>query len=469
MGRLDGAYRRLPVGAQHMAVSLYGLYWRRLRFGPGYSASVREYASREHWSDAEWRAWTQGRSAQILSIAAQDVPFYRDTWTSAERRAAMAGRLDDLPLLEKQPLRDDPRAFLRGGTYPRRPLVFHTSGSTGTPIATVWTALEMRRSMAVREVRSAGWAGVSFSLPRATFSGRMVVPEPNSPGPFHRFNLAERQVYFSAFHLRPETARAYVRALRRHRIQWLTGYAVSSYLLAREILDQHLDVPPLRAVITTSEKLTERMRSTIEEAFGCRAYEEYSTVENVLFASECEHGRLHVSPDIGLVEILRPDGSACEPGEAGEVVATCLLRELQPLVRFRLGDIAMWDEAPCPCGRNMPVIREVLGRIEDVVVGRDGRRMVRFHGLFIDQPRVREGQVVQETIDRIRVRVVPAAGFGQPDVDDIAGRVRQRLGPDIDVIVEPVSRIPRTAAGKFPAVVSLLRNRDGAAERTGLE
>jgi phenylacetate-CoA ligase len=104
----------------------------------------------------------------------------------------------------------------------------------------------------------------------------------------------------------------------------------------------------------------------------------------------------------------------------------------------------------------MPVLKEVVGRVEDVVVGPDGRQMVRFHGIFTNQPHVREGQIIQDRVDRIRVRVVPTAGFGAADEHDITSRVRQRLGEQVDVVVETTDYIPRTAAGKFKAVVSLL-------------
>ena len=150
----------------------------------------------------------------------------------------------------------------------------------------------------------------------------------------------------------------------------------------------------------------------------------------------------------------------CEPGEVGEVVGTSLLREYQPFIRYRLGDFAAWDPEPCPCGRAMPVIKEVVGRVEDVVVGPDGRQMVRFGGVFSNQPHVREGQIIQETLDRIRVKIVAANEFGPADVQDIIGRVQQRLGPETEVIVETVDRIPRNKAGKFQAVVSLLSDID---------
>jgi phenylacetate-CoA ligase len=451
----DKLYKHLPVWAQNWSVTAYGLYWHWLRFGPGYADLVAGYRLRERFSAAAWKQWQQQQLSIVLAIAADHIPHYQAGWSGEQKRSARLGRLEDLPLLSKDPVRVAPDSFVRQDRKPRY-WRFHTSGSTGTPICTIWTPREIRDSLAVREARSANWAGVSFRLPRATFSGRMVEPRPDSPGPFHRFNRIERQVYFSPFHLRPDTAHQYVSALRQHGTKWMTGYAVSYYLLARMILEQRLTVPRLQAVVTTSEKLTPAMRTVMEQAYGCRVFEEYSTVENALFASECPAGRLHVSPDVAVVEILRPDGTPCDPGEPGEVVTTSLTRSHQILVRYRLGDIATWDSERCPCGLEMPVLKEVVGRIEDVVVGPDGRQMVRFHGIFANQPNIREGQIVQEELSRIRVKVLPTAAFGEADVQEITARMRQRLGPEVRVIVEPVLEIPRTRAGKFQAVVSLL-------------
>jgi len=456
LGKLNTVYAKLPTLTQHLAVSTYGLYWNWLRFGSGYKRFEKEYVEREKWSEQEWKRWQLHRLQTLLPLAANHVPYYRDTWTPEEKRAAQNGQLEALPLLEKTPLRKFPKLFLREDMHPRPCLTFHTSGSTGTPIESIWTVQEVRNSLALREVRSARWAGVSFKMPRATFSGRMVEPEPDSSGPYYRFNLFERQVYFSPFHLRPDTAYFYVEALRRHNIQWMTGYAVSYYLLAKFILEQGLDVPKIKSIITTSEKVTPTMRRVMEKAYGARVFEEYSTVENVVFASECEYGCLHVSPDAGVVEILRPDGIPCDLGEVGEVVATCLMRDYHPLIRFRLGDLAAWDPDPCPCNRAMPVLREVVGRVEDVVIGLDGRQMVRFHGIFVNQPHVIEGQIIQESLNLVRVKVVPTKEFSPHDIQDIIDRMHQRLGSRVEILVETVQHIPRTPAGKFRAVVSML-------------
>lgn len=455
---LDSIYKKLPTIAQHAAVSIYGLYWRQLRFGSGYRKFVEKYSERELYTNTQWEEWQSNCLRSILPLCSNHVPYYRENWSNSQVRAAVDGDLTALPLLEKEPIRSAPKSFLREDMHPLRPQIFLTSGTTGTPISSYYTISELRQSLALREVRSARWAGVSFALPRATFSGRLVEPNPDSKGPFYRYNAAEKQAYLSAFHLRPDTANQYVDALHRHNIQWGTGYAVSFYILGRFILDNNIPAPNLKAIITTSEKLTPEMRMVIEEAFGCKIFEEYSTVENAIFASECEQGRLHVSPDVSVVEILHPDGTPCKSGEPGEVVVTTLSRTYQPLIRFRLGDVAMWDAEPCPCGRQMPIIKEVVGRIEDIIVGPDSREMVRFHGVFTNQPNILEGQIIQESLEEIQVKVVTLDGFGKPDIDDIISRVKTRIGENVNVTVVPVKEISRTKAGKFQAVISRIRS-----------
>jgi FKBP-type peptidyl-prolyl cis-trans isomerase 2 len=75
----------------------------------------------------------------------------------------------------------------------------------------------------------------------------------------------------------------------------------------------------------------------------------------------------------------------------------------------------------------------------------------------VDQPHVVEGQIIQEDLHRFTVKVVPTAGFGQEDVQEIQQRMLQRLGLGVEVSVETVSEIERTTSGKFQAVISRVK------------
>jgi phenylacetate-CoA ligase len=362
-------------------------------------------------------------------------------------------------MLEKDVVRAAPDAFCIDGVPPHGAVVCPTSGSTGTPVRVYFTNADFRRAMALREARSCQPAGVSFRDPRATFSGRLVVPDSRSTGPFYRFNAIERQVYFSAFHLSPQTAAAYVEPLRRHAIVWGTGYTHAWEQLATFMLEKGIEPPStLRAIITTSEKLTDQGRRTIERAFGCGVFQEYGTVEDALFASARRDGRLYLSPDAGIVELRRSDGTIVgeDSTDEGETITTAFTRRSQLFIRYRLGDVARWDPRPSEDGVAMPVLGEVVGRVEDVVEGPDGRRTVRFHGVFTELAGVREAQVIQEARDRLRIKVVPSPAYSSATADEIVSRVHARLTSAMHVIVEPVDEIERTAAGKFKAVVNAM-------------
>jgi len=445
---------------QNVWMSAYGWRLRRLRLGGQFAAECQAFRARENFSRDAWNAYTQERLRDLLLLAFTRVPHYQRIWkgvvTLAQLERFTTRDLSALPPLEKSVARDDPHSLLLDGKPRREHRVLHTSGSTGAPIATYWLPEELQRSRALRETRSCAFAGVSYQMPRATFGGRMIEPDPESTGPFHRFNWAERQVYLSAFHLRPDTAPAYLSALRQHKVRWLTGYCNSIYQLARMAVDQSLEAPSLEAVITTSEKLTPEMRVVIEKAFSTRVFEEYGAVEDVFFASENSEGHKLISPDAGLLEVVDDEFQPCVPGVEGEVLATGFIRPSQPMIRYRIGDWASLEEATSENRRQMPVLREVFGRIEDTVYGPDGRRMVRFHGIFVDQPHVAEGQIIQKSLQHIHVRVVPRPGFGESDKREIVQRLQQRLTSQMRVTVEPVSVIDRTRAGKFKAVVSEL-------------
>jgi len=230
------------------------------------------------------------------------------------------------------------------------------------------------------------------------------------------------------------------------------GYPSALQTVARYALDT--DDLPARAdaVFTVSETLTTQARRAIEEAWRCKVYDRYGAVEGCILATECSAGRLHVSPEIGVVEIIGSDGKPAKPGELGQVVATGLQNTLQPLIRYQIGDVARWaSDQDCPCGRQMPILEGVDGRVEDMCYTVHGE-FLRFDTVFKDIANIREAQVVQRTLDEFAIRVVPADGFSAADAEHMQRNMRLHVG-NVRVEVELVDHISRTAAGKFKAVV----------------
>jgi phenylacetate-CoA ligase len=117
--------------------------------------------------------------------------------------------------------------------------------------------------------------------------------------------------------------------------------------------------------------------------------------------------------------------------------------------------------APCPCGRSLPRLSSIEGRLDDMVLTPDGARVGRLDPVFKADLAVREAQIVQERIDLLRVRVVPAPGWCDRDRGVIVDRLQDRVGRRMDVLVEEVSALERTPAGKLLGVVSRLPRTSG--------
>ena len=463
MGLADKLYRGLPVQAQNLMVSLYGVYWKRRRFGGAFKQELENFRTRNNWTAAEWGAYQQEALRHLLVYSFDRVPFYHEKYTKAgikrsELEFWTIARMNELPCLEKEELRKfgDTTLLAEGkekGTF------YSSSGSTGTPTKIFYSTQFHQAWSAAFEVRIREWAGVDRFTPRGMIGGRRVVKEGNAKGPFYRYNSSEKQTYFSAYHIGPRTVEDYLSGMIKGQVQYMTGYAMANYFLAQEIEKAGLTAPKMKAVITSSEKLSQEMRDTFRRVYRCATYDSYSGVEACGLISETPDGILVNSPDVGILEVVDSAGQQVRAGESGEVISTGLLNFDQPLIRYRIGDrVTLGGANERPSDISMPVVAQIDGRVEDRVVGPDGRSMVRFHGIFVDQEGLVASQVVQESLCKIILRLVVDDSFQKEKSERVMiQRLHSQLGPELEVDFEYLEELPRTRSGKIKAVVSKIR------------
>jgi phenylacetate-CoA ligase len=137
----------------------------------------------------------------------------------------------------------------------------------------------------------------------------------------------------------------------------------------------------------------------------------------------------------------------------GEVICTGLQNTLQPLIRYRIGDVARWAiDQHCLCDRHMPILEAIEGRFEDICYTSDGREMLRFDTVFKGVENIREAQIVQEGLGLFTVYVVPADGFDTNDIEKIRSNMQLHVG-NVHTNIQLIAAIPRSTSGKFRAVV----------------
>jgi phenylacetate-CoA ligase len=416
-----------------------------------YRETRRALARSEGFDAGELAELQAGELRRTVWHAARTTRYYRDLFQSLGVDPDAIRCPDDLrrlPTLDKQTVLKRSEDLCATGVRSTR--IYHTSGTSGTTLAVPIDDRSRQRNYAFF-ARALSWAGVEGAR-CATFAGRPVVPATQArPSTVWRWNPAMRNRLFSSYHLNDENAPAYSRALCAFAPEYIDSYPSALSSLALRFRELGLPAPRPRAVITSSETLLDSQRSLIQEVFGAVCFDQYGCTEQSVFVTQCEAGSYHVSPEYGIVEILDADG---EPAETGEIVCTSFTNNAFPLLRYRMGDMATRGQIGCRCGRAFPVLRELVGRMDDLLVTPEGRQVGRLDPVFKGARHIREAQIVQRSETDVLVRVVPALGYEDGDGDAVLDELRARLGPAMRVSIETVTSIPRTSSGKFLAVIN---------------
>ncbi|MAT42381.1 MAG: hypothetical protein CL609_08575 [Anaerolineaceae bacterium] len=443
-----------------MAASLRGAYLRLWRYGWGSEKLVEEILDRDYWSIEQWQTWQENQLEKLLYLAAKHVPFYRDLWSKKRRGGDRSNPayLDNWPILKKEDLRKFPKTFLIENYKYQYLNEEHTSGTSGTPLK-LWRNHKTEQLWYAQfEARVRRWHGLTRKDRWAIFGGQMVVPTTQNKPPFWVWNAGLNQLYLSAYHIQKENLKSYLEALAKYKVVYLLGYPSALAALAVLITEENYHVSPIKLIITNAEMLLPKQRQLIQDAFQCRVINTYGMSEIAAAASECPFGTMHLWPDTGITEIINKDSNVpVQIGESGRLICTGLINSIMPLIRYEVGDMVIKEQAiSCSCGRSLPNMGEIDGRLDDLLITKQGRFIGRLGPIFkVDLP-VKEAQIIQENMDLIRVKLVPAEEYTIDTRQTLIGLVRERIG-DVEVEIEELERLPRNANGKFRTVISKVK------------
>jgi phenylacetate-CoA ligase len=393
---------------------------------------------------------------RMYGFARARVPYYRDQPgvypPSAPRAAGVLERLARLPVLPKAVVRARNPDFRASPPLPLTTL-HRTSGTSGTPLVLAATLGERALWNTIRNSWYRRLLGTR--TPRRLLLGGFFVPA--SADELCLVDPLTRDVHLSIYSLLPRNRDRVAAILERFRPRLIVGYASAAHLLAKLVGDRVSGTRGERVAVVTSEVLQPHWRPEIEGGLCRRVCDMYSSQEGVHACFECAHGRLHVNPLVGIVEILDHEGRPAPAGERGRVVVTGLMRRSMPLIRYDLGDTAVSTgyATDCPCGLGWPTIGAVEGRSEDLVLTADGRRIgyLAFHATK-NVDGLLECQLVQTAVGRFVCNLVAEPGFDRAGGEaSIQREIERRVGEAVEVEYRYLEMIPRGPNGKFKAVV----------------
>ncbi len=445
----------------NLAATLYGWKLQRHRYGPFYHQTVSEILERNTWSKEHLLEYQNKQLHHLIRHAVEQIPYYRERFSRlglSPEDIKTISDLQKLPILEKNQLREDPLRFLDERLNPKTLHSDRTTGSTGTPVKIFKTSEVLQRHYAYFDVRCRRTAGVAFGRePYVMFGVQIVTPPSRTRPPFWCYNYVHQQLYMSVFHLSPSYLSSYCQEIRKRSYHAIMGYPSALHTLAQHVLDTGEKGIQFRTAVTSGEVLHPHHRRVIEQAFGCRVFDQYGCTEVCVFAAQCREGAMHISPDYGVLEVVDDSGKPVPSGTVGQIICTGLLNDAHVLIRYRLGDRGALSDEPCRCGSPLPVLKSIEGRTSDVFILSNGRRLGILGDEMYGVKCVSEWQLIQEAPDLFSMRVVPAKGYTASDSEQILRNLSHDL-PGVKINIKIVSAIEQRPGGKRALYVSLLNS-----------
>ena len=417
----------------------------------------REMEQTQWWSPEQLKALQLRRLQALLADAADNVPYYSRLMAARGIRPAAIDSLDllqQLPRLTKDRIRANTEDLKhRKSSGLSR---FTTGGSTGDPLVFFIGKRRVSHDVAAKW-RATRWWGVDIGDPEVVIWGSPIEVGSQDKVRALRDRIL-RSTMLPAFEMSDAKLAGFLTGIRRVRPRMLFGYPYSLAYIAQYARRQGVKMDDLgiRVAFVTSETLYPQQRELISQVFGCPVANGYGGRDAGFIAHECPSGNLHITAEDIIVETLDAEGGPAAPGAAGEIVVTHLATHDFPFIRYRTGDVGVLGTSACPCGRGLPVLREIQGRAVDFLTACDGTAIPggAFTYLIRETAGIKSFKIVQHSLVLTEVELVTDEGFNRADIAPLISRFKQRLGSDARIEVAVVDHIDLEKSGKYRYITS---------------
>lgn len=318
----------------------------------------------------------------LLAYLNQYSPFYKELFAANHTDITTIKKLDDLPRLPttgKEDLQKRNQDFL---CVPADKIIEYssTSGTLGSPVTVTLTENDLTR-LAYNEYDSFVCAGGS-----ATDIYQLMLTLDRQFMAGMAYYSGIRKLGAGIIRLGPGVPSLQWETIAR--LKPTAIVAVPSFILKliEYAQDHHIDINA-----TTVKKaicIGENIRNTdyslnilgkkISKDWNIKLYSTYASTEMQTAFTECKEGRGgHLQPELLIVELLDEHNQPVPAGEPGEVTITTLGVEGMPLLRYKTGDICVYNNEPCSCGRTSVRLSPIVGR---------KKQMIKFKGTTLYPP-----------------------------------------------------------------------------------
>lgn len=407
----------------------------------------------QYENPAKIEAYQFERLSKLLKHAQNNSPWYKKKFAELGLNSADIKCIDDLkklPITRKSDIRNNADDFISSTHNKDELVVAKTGGSTGVSLNLYFDEYcqKLRNGAQGYADNLAGWlpgdkVGALWGNPPVakTFKQKF------------RSALLERTKYLDTMDLNPTSMGEFVSTWKTFSPDVIFGHAHSIYIFAKYITENNIELSSPKGVVATSMMLLDYERAVIEKAMGVKVTNRYGCEEVGLIACECEtHQGMHINTPHIILECVDDEGKTVVPGESGKLVVTDLNNFAMPLIRYQIEDVGVLSDKPCSCGRTLPILEKLEGRVADFLKKADGGLV---GGVSLVErtltkiPGIEQMQLVQKSIDKLVVNRVKGHEFNAETDALLLTELQIVFGNTVEILINDIEKMPQEASGKY--------------------
>jgi len=453
--------RKAPTWIKKPIKYVYSLIPYERRLGKVFWDTYNFLQESQWWSKEQLEEYQMRELEKLLKHAYENVPYYRRVFNERGLKPKDIQDFDDfkkLPCLTKEDVRNNLNDLMAKNLQKSMFRYVYTSGSTGIPLAFYHekgrTAAKEWAFMVTQ------WNRVGYKIGDKCIVLRGHVIRPARKGKFCEYDPVNKNLFLSSFHMTDEILPEYIAKIREFKPNFIQAYPSAITILARFIKEHNIKpFLTVKAILCASENFYPWQRELLKKTMKCRIWSFYGHTEQTVLAGECEKSTCyHIFPEYGVTELISRDESPLNhEGEAGEIVGTGFNNYAMPFIRYKTGDLAVYTQQKCSCGRNYQLIEKVVGRLQEFIVAKDGHLIplgdMQIYYVFDN---IKQFQFYQDKEGEVVFKIVKKDTYTDEDTSRILRSLYNRTGGNLKVYLEFVDKILRTDSGKYRFLIQKL-------------
>lgn len=456
---LDKLYKIAPNFIQNLFVTGYNLIEYRKRLGGKYSSYLKRFRENENLSLEELENIQSSRLIQFLNFSYNNSDFYKKLYQKINLSTIQTAKdLIQLPIVTKEDLRSSMEMVY---TIPKsKGDISKTGGTTGKSLEVLFTRDNTHERFAMLDNFRSKY-GYRLGIKTAWFSGKSFLTSRDVKRKrFWKTDFRNRVRYYSTFHIGEAHLKYYIDDLIKFEPRYLVGFPSNMLEIAKFGLKNGCHFPSgmVQAIFPTAETVTDETRRTIEQFFQSKIYDQYASSEGAPFIFECRNNKLHLELQSGVFEVLDVENN---PTQLGRLVVTSFTTYGTPLIRYDIGDSIELSNEFCTCGNNNPIVKRILGRIDDFVYSEETGKinLGNISNVLKGTKGIVKFQVIQNELTTLAINVViDEKDFSNKSETAFIENWKDRVGTNMQLDICYVDDIAVESSGKYRMVKNNIKH-----------